>query len=524
MRFKRLLGIIGAVCAVAVLTGSVGAGAARTPTKHAINLSTNAAVKQYLRSLGMSPRGIVIQRGARNYAGPQCPGKGWNCTRSQRVVQIATGHPAARGFHTTSTPTNVANCLRLTGSNQSCVVVQSAGPGVANSAQVNQVIGQSGQTLLGKQQAQVTQISTNGANSVQLNQVIGQLSATSATNVNQSQTTDQTFSISQTSGTGAQSIKVNQVSGQLEAAPKAKTGTQFADGSLVGHVTQASGGVSTGKISQVHNPTMQALGPNVQQTVIDPMRCCATQSGNPSNTLNLTQNGTVKTSGDPTPDISAIYEANCVSSGNCTVTQTQNTNGTVSTNTESGSTVSTTFTCAGTSCTEGEIVFDGSPGTAAPPATLGPYTMTPFGLDAQTIGANVTGVSGPAGTIGFSPVLNHDRIGQGWATWSHGYTGDVYDTFDSGAPDPTQATITLPAGTKAFYFYAEPQQFGTFSVEATAQDGTTSGPISVVGNSGARYFGFYGTGSATLSSITVTTADPTGFAVGEFGINGLVIT
>jgi hypothetical protein len=147
--------------------------------------------------------------------------------------------------------------------------------------------------------------------------------------------------------------------------------------------------------------------------------------------------------------------------------------------------------------------------------------MAPFGLDPQALGVDVPSVSGPAGTIGFSPALNHDRIGNGWATWSHGYTGDVYDTL--GAEDLTQATITLPAGTKAFYFYAEPQQFATFSVAATAQDGTTSGPITVQGNSGAQYFGFYGTGSATLSSITVTTADPTGFAVGEFGINGLVI-
>ncbi len=39
------------------------------------------------------------------------------------------------------------------------------------------------------------------------------------------------------------------------------------------------------------------------------------------------------------------------------------------------------------------------------------------------------------------------------------------------------------------------------------------------GDAGAQYFGFYGTGAATLASITVTTADPTGFAVGEFGIN-----
>jgi hypothetical protein len=523
MTFKRVLVIVGALCAVAVLTGSVGAGAARTPTKHAIDLSTNAAVKQYLRSLGISSRGIVIQRGARNYAGPHCPGKGWTCTSSQKVVQIATGRPAGRGFLATSTHTNVANCVRLTGSNQSCVVVQSAGPGVANSAQVNMVIGQSGQTLLGKQQAQITQLSTNGANSVQLNQVIGQLSATLGGSVSQSQNTDQTFTISQTSTTGAQSIKVNQVSAQLETAPKATTGTQSADGSLVGHVTQVSGGVSTGKINQNHSPTLQARGPSVQQTVIDPMKCCATQSGNPNNTLNLTQNGTVKTSGDPTPTISSLFEADCQSSGNCTATQTSNTNGVQNTNTSSGSSISETFACTGSECTSGEIVFDGSPGTAAPPTTLGPYTMTPFGLDSQGIGANVPGVSGPTGTIGFSPVLNHDRIGQGWNTWSHGYTGDVYDTFDSGAPDPTQATITLPPGTKAFYFYAEPQNFGLFSVEATAQDGTTSGPIDVEGNSGAQYFGFYGTGTATLSSITVTTADPTGFAVGQFGINGLVI-
>ena len=120
----------------------------------------------------------------------------------------------------------------------------------------------------------------------------------------------------------------------------------------------------------------------------------------------------------------------------------------------------------------------------------------------------------PAGTIGLSPALQHDRIGQGWATWSHGYTGDVYDTFAVGGLQT--ATITLPPGTKAFYLYAEPQQFAAFSVEATAQDGTTSGPIAVQGQAGAQYFGFYGTGDATLSTITVTTADACGFAVGEF--------
>jgi hypothetical protein len=77
----------------------------------------------------------------------------------------------------------------------------------------------------------------------------------------------------------------------------------------------------------------------------------------------------------------------------------------------------------------------------------------------------------------------------------------------------------MPAQTVAFYFYAEPNDFGTFDVTATAQDGTTSGPIPVTGDSGATYFGFFATAPDLIASITVT-ADPgaLGFAVGEFGI------
>ena len=518
MTFKRLLGIIGALCAVAALTGSVGAGAARTPTKHAINLSTNAAVKQYLRSLGISPRGVVIQRGARNYAGAHCPGKGWNCTTARRVIQIAAAASARAGRSFSATGgTNVASCVKLTGSSQTCSITQVAGNGFSNKATVTQVIGQSGQTLNGTQGAQVTQTSTNGSNTVQLDQVVGQLSASVAASVNQSQTSTQTFNITQTSTSGAQTIKATQTSGQAETAPKAITGTQFATGLLEAHFLQTSAGLSTFALTQTHAPVLQAKGPNVDQTVVDPMRCCSNQSGNPNDTVNLKQNGIVKTSGDATPNITSLFEANCQSSGNCTVTQTSNVNGVTNTNTASGSTISETFTCTGSECTTGEIVFDGSPGTAAPPSTLGPYTMTPFGLDPQGLNVNVSGVTGPAGTIAFAPALNHLRVGQGWATWSHGYTGDVYSN------PGTQTTITLPPGTKAFYFYAEPNQFQLLSVEAVAQDGTTSGPINVQGDSGAQYFGFYGTGDATLASITVTTADPTGFAVGEFGIDGVVI-
>lgn len=160
----------------------------------------------------------------------------------------------------------------------------------------------------------------------------------------------------------------------------------------------------------------------------------------------------------------------------------------------------------------GSIVFDGSPGTGVPPSTLGSHSMSGFPADPSPIGSVVTSVSGPTGDVTFSPSLVHDKIGySGWLTWSNGYTGDVY------ASSGGKVTITLPAGTQAFYFYAEPDSFGTVAFTATAQDGTSSGPVEVAGGAGARYFGFYTTSSSSpLSSITVSASGE--FAVGEFGV------
>jgi hypothetical protein len=167
----------------------------------------------------------------------------------------------------------------------------------------------------------------------------------------------------------------------------------------------------------------------------------------------------------------------------------------------------------------GSIAVDTSPGTAAPPPTLGPYTMTPFAADGRPLGDPVTDVAAPAGAAGslqFDRSLTHSRIGSGWQTWSHGYTGDVYWTDSS-----DRVVMALPANTQAFYFYAEPNDQAIHDVTATASDGTTSGPVKVNGLGGAQYYGFYTTDGTTLSTITVD-ADPTafyrGFAVGEFGI------
>ena len=161
------------------------------------------------------------------------------------------------------------------------------------------------------------------------------------------------------------------------------------------------------------------------------------------------------------------------------------------------------------------VAFVGSPGTGAPTARLGPDAITTFGPDPQAPGALVGGVAGPAGPVGFSPDLQHLTVGHGWSTWSHGYAGDVY--FSDNGDVPTTVTLTLPAGTKAFYLYAEPADVADFTVQAVAQNGTSSGPVTVHGDAGARYLGFYAVHGYRLRTVTIACSED--FAVGEFGIS-----
>lgn len=206
------------------------------------------------------------------------------------------------------------------------------------------------------------------------------------------------------------------------------------------------------------------------------------------------------------------------------------------------------------------LVFESAPGTGPPPPTLGGYAMQTFPADPTELGTEVSSVAGPTGAITFASPLIHERVEEGWQTWSNGYLGDVYETpealaglggggilesleegveateGESGAPEeaeageaapeapeatgpPAETTITLPHGTGAFYLYAEPDEFVEYAITATAQDGTSSGPVSVEGEAGARYFGFYAhCGSEVTTIHVVDTAGDPSLAVGEFGI------
>jgi hypothetical protein len=157
-------------------------------------------------------------------------------------------------------------------------------------------------------------------------------------------------------------------------------------------------------------------------------------------------------------------------------------------------------------------------GIVAPPRTLGGQAMTAFADDTRPEPTGVTTVPSPlGGDLTFNSLLSHfTAVTPSWRTWSHGYVGDVY--FDP----MTSLTMTLPAGTTAFFFYAEPNTFGLFNFTVTTSDGdtavVTSGDLPIEGDSGAHGFGFY-TSNTTITSIAVTTVSgANGFAVGEFGI------
>src|SRR5262245_27597260 len=86
-------------------------------------MSTRAGVVKYLVSHGISPKGVVIQRGKHNYAGPVpgCLSLRWTCTTAKHVVQLTmTTNQSANQFVCTPSTGGTAN-----GPN-TCIIVQSS--------------------------------------------------------------------------------------------------------------------------------------------------------------------------------------------------------------------------------------------------------------------------------------------------------------------------------------------------------------------------------------------------------------
>jgi hypothetical protein len=110
MRRASYVAVLATIAAIAMVVA--GASSAAGP-----RASHQPAAKNIVRALGA---GVVRQVGLRNYAGPNCPGAGWNCTNATRVLQIAAADGQNRAECSAPGPV-------VSGASQSCTISQLGG-------------------------------------------------------------------------------------------------------------------------------------------------------------------------------------------------------------------------------------------------------------------------------------------------------------------------------------------------------------------------------------------------------------
>jgi hypothetical protein len=164
--------------------------------------------------------------------------------------------------------------------------------------------------------------------------------------------------------------------------------------------------------------------------------------------------------------------------------------------------------------------------TNAPDSTLGGFTMSPLARTSPRFAPVDTTSSSPS--VSFNQLVYETKVPSAGETppagalffgsWSHGYTGNVWQTAESG--NRRSLTMTLPTSTKAFYFYVQPVALGVVSI-TIEYPGIPSKSLSATGNAGAVYVGLHSDAGEDLTSIKITSDESNGavgFAVGEFGI------
>jgi hypothetical protein len=376
MRRGRRLLLAGTFALITMLVTPAGAVAKQEGVNTSAQMLGASKVESYLRSIGIDPGGVVVQQGRRNYAGPNCPGRQWNCTKARAVVQVA----AAGGqneFECTgnATPSSSAN---------PCVIVQEAdgGDNVArciqkfsqygesqhqalvcdirqvnttgtNSATVRQTIWQ--RTDVGKQRAYertgVEQVNGSGSNIVSGVQSVTQYAEAGAS-ATQDQNASQSFNVDQDAETGSNNQSLRQLldqnavlKGNSPAGATSKPASQTQNALLEGVVDQDSTGVSLGDNRQ--RGTQQMDAPPKTKQVQDPrIRCCADQTGNPRDEFRIDQQF-VQLASNPTSQY-AEDVGECFTTGICTITQRARQNDAKKTNFVSGTgLVTASIVCRG---------------------------------------------------------------------------------------------------------------------------------------------------------------------------------
>ncbi len=150
-------------------------------------------------------------------------------------------------------------------------------------------------------------------------------------------------------------------------------------------------------------------------------------------------------------------------------------------------------------------------GTSSPPPVVDGLPLLAFPTDTTPEFTSVSTVPAPSGlSLTFDQPVEHLVVGSSWMGWGQGYMGDVYAT------DPTSfsLTITLPADTTRFVFYAMPSDLviQPFTVSETS----SVAPLvqSIDGNADAAGFLFVAAPGTTLDQVFISSTGS--FAVGEF--------
>ena len=135
-----------------------------------------------------------------------------------------------------------------------------------------------------------------------------------------------------------------------------------AGGGLDATVNQFSHGLSTSHATQTETETEHAqksstdtsLPPNTSQVQHGPVRCCSNQADNPGDTMTVDQHSTQ--TNDTQQNQNNTVQADCTTTGSCTAGQQTSVDGSTTSNSHTGSDVSTQITCSGTNCTPTETI------------------------------------------------------------------------------------------------------------------------------------------------------------------------
>jgi hypothetical protein len=338
-----------------------------------------ATIAESLRSGGVDVDGVVVQRGRRNYAGPRCPGTGWNCTKARTVVQIAPDGGKNRfecrtGDSRTDSSTegrcfviqqfssgggeNDARCIQraeqVAGARQkaaqSCEINQTNATG-ANSAAVRQLISQvtTRSPQIAQQHADVTQLNDSGPNESDTVQEVEQVAKTEGPRVKHVQDSRQAAALHQDAATGTNLERLQQSltqNGEIErSSGRGSSSSQLQDAALLGDVRQESAAVSRSFNRQEADQRLDAP-PGTTQVQDPRSRCCTSQTDNPDNVFTIDQRF-VQLASSPTSQLG--YEiGECFTTGNCTITQRARQNDQRQTNSASDTGfVTATIVCEG---------------------------------------------------------------------------------------------------------------------------------------------------------------------------------